>query len=152
MPDVSTRLDENTQPEPTTGCMLWIRSTDTNGYGMLCVDGRKRKAHRVAWELANGPIPAGLHVLHRCDTPACVNPAHLFLGTHTDNMRDCSAKGRTRGTAATYGTLTHCRQGHRFTAENTYNRVRGGSPRRQCRTCMREANRKNRRRNGQSQD
>ena len=54
-------------------------------------------AHRVAWVIANGrPIPDGLMVLHRCDVPMCVNPAHLFLGTQLDNMRDCKAKGRLR--------------------------------------------------------
>lgn len=54
-------------------------------------------AHRIAWQLANGPIPAGMMVLHECDNPPCCNPSHLFLGTASDNMRDCARKGRAGG-------------------------------------------------------
>ncbi|MGH7024521.1 MAG: HNH endonuclease signature motif containing protein [Caulobacteraceae bacterium] len=53
-----------------------------------------RYAHRLAWELANGPIPDGLLILHKCDNPVCCNPDHLFLGTAADNHADCAAKGR----------------------------------------------------------
>jgi hypothetical protein len=53
-----------------------------------------KKAHRVAWEVVNGPIPAGMFVLHRCDTPGCINSDHLFLGGHQENRDDCAAKGR----------------------------------------------------------
>lgn len=65
-----------------------------DGYGAFWFGRKRVGTHRVAWLLCNGPIPSGLHVLHRCDTPACVNPDHLFLGTHQDNMRDRDAKGR----------------------------------------------------------
>lgn len=66
------------------------------GYGIL-TKGRKTtlSAHRVSWEICFGPVQNGLHVLHKCDTPACVNPEHLFLGTQQDNMRDRNVKGRT---------------------------------------------------------
>lgn len=75
-------------------CHLWTGHTAGNGYGSIRTEDGPRYAHRVAWELANGPIPDGLYVLHRCDTPRCVNPAHLFLGTAKDNSDDCWRKGR----------------------------------------------------------
>lgn len=83
--------------EPNTGCWLWSRGTDQDGYGALKREGYSTRAHRASWEIHCGPILDGSHVLHRCDTPRCVNPGHLFLGTHTDNMRDMAAKGRQRG-------------------------------------------------------
>lgn len=79
-------------PGPTA-CWLWVAARFRSGHGAFSVrlpDGRKatRKAHRVAWTLAHGPIPAGSHVLHTCGRPPCVNPAHLYLGDHSDNMAD----------------------------------------------------------------
>jgi hypothetical protein len=77
------------------GCILWIGCRDSHGYGQLRVGGRKKKlAHRLSYELSVGPIPEGLHVLHRCDTPLCINPDHLFVGTNSDNVRDKLSKGR----------------------------------------------------------
>lgn len=77
------------------GCWLWKRSLGVWGYGQTNLVGLPPKAHRASWVLHYGPIPAGLCVLHRCDTPACVRPDHLFLGTHADNVADRDAKGRT---------------------------------------------------------
>ena len=77
------------------GCHLWLAAKhDRWGYGAFYIDGQMRPAHRAAWILAHGPILGGLWVLHRCDQPACVNPDHLFTGTHADNMKDMVAKNR----------------------------------------------------------
>lgn len=65
-----------------------------DGYALIRVGGRKNEGvHRVSYRLAHGEFDPSLHVLHACDTPLCVRPEHLFLGTHTDNMRDAAAKG-----------------------------------------------------------
>lgn len=77
-------------------CWLWKQSTRGPGYGSAFMDGRKMDAHRVAWTIACGVIPDGMLVLHTCDTPLCVNPAHLFLGTHKDNTADMIRKGRSK--------------------------------------------------------
>lgn len=85
------RLRSRVVPDPETGCHVWSSTLSTGGYGRVLVSG-----HRLAYELANGPIPEGLLVLHKCDNPACCNPDHLFLGTAGDNMADKSRKGRHR--------------------------------------------------------
>ena len=78
------------------GCWEWQGGRAAFGHGLIHLgNGNKLvQAHRVAWELANGPIPDGLCVLHHCDNPPCVRPTHLFLGTLGDNARDMVAKGR----------------------------------------------------------
>ena len=81
-------------------CVIAEGTRNRDGY-VVSWRGRKTLfAHRIAWEEANGPIPGGLCVLHRCDNPPCCNPAHLFLGTRSDNLRDMWAKGRGRATHA----------------------------------------------------
>lgn len=87
--------DFNGKTEPgENGCALWTGCLFRDGYGRIDIGCWPRRAHRIAWTIAHGPIPAGLWVLHRCDTPRCVNPAHLFLGTHQDNIDDMVRKGR----------------------------------------------------------
>lgn len=92
------------QLDPSTGCWLWVGGVNSDGYGTWTAHG-ETKAHRASWVLHNGAIPAGKHVLHKCDQPNCVNPDHLFLGTHQDNMADLRAKGRAYGAKgeANYG-------------------------------------------------
>lgn len=80
-------------------CWEWTASRGSSGYGHILSGGSPAKmtsSHRVAWEMANGPIPDGLHVCHTCDNRRCCNPAHLWLGTAKQNNNDCQAKGRRR--------------------------------------------------------
>lgn len=83
-------------PVTETGCWIWEKSIARKGYGIMWVQNEKNGAHRYSWELYHGPIPKGMFVLHKCDVPSCVNPDHLFLGTHQDNMDDMRSKGRER--------------------------------------------------------
>lgn len=92
---VVDRFEAKIERCPMSGCWLWSDAPDDCGYGRLGLPGNQMvKAHRLSYELHRGPIPDGLQVLHSCDTPPCVNPDHLFLGTHDDNMADRERKGR----------------------------------------------------------
>ena len=127
-------------------CWLWTGSTRGRNkfrYGGIYFEGKHWSAHRLAWVIKNGPIPRvikgidgrGVCVLHRCDTPLCVNPNHLFLGTHRTNMEDVAKKKR--GCRHKH----FCVNGHRRTKETLYVSKRGF---RACRICHRNTERQRR--------
>lgn len=93
-------------------------TTVEHGYGQLCVAGAYKRAHRVVYEMLVGPIPTGAYLLHRCDVPACVNPAHLYPGTQKQNMADCIERGRFRA-GWHNAAKTRCSRGHEFNEANT---------------------------------
>jgi hypothetical protein len=88
------RLEEKSTPVPESGCWLWLGNPNASGYGLVTHMGRSILAHRAAHIIFKGAIPEGMEVCHKCDTPLCINPAHLFAATHGENMRDAHRKGR----------------------------------------------------------
>jgi hypothetical protein len=120
-------------------CWIWTGETDRHGYGRLRHKNRKWGAHRLAWTLANGPIPAELTVDHLCFNVLCCNPSHLRLLTHADN----AANQRS-------ARATHCTNGHEYTPDNTYLRPARGGGQRDCRACIRDRVRRYRSRKGAS--
>lgn len=109
----------------SNSCWEWM-GHKSKGYGMFWINGRMRHAHRLSYSyfVRN---PGKLHVCHHCDNPSCINPKHLFAGTHTDNMKDMCKKGRHWNEGK-----THCVNGHSFLGVNTIFRANGG---RDCRIC-----------------
>lgn len=119
------RFWRNIDKQPD-GCWLWTGSTDSDGYGLVW-QGRHVKAHRFAYALVHGAIPAGLQIHHRCEDPACCNPDHLELVSPREHQARHPLSGATAGKRE----QTHCKRGHPLAGENVY-RYRN---RRKCRAC-----------------
>ena len=106
-------------PVTETGCWLWLGCVDGCGYGMATIARKGFRAHRASWANVNGPIPIGGQILHRCDTPSCVNPMHLFLGNNASNVADKMAKGREAKGVALSEKIRGERNGHaKLSAQN----------------------------------
>lgn len=117
--------------EKSDGCWLWKGVRDRKGYGQIRFFGKITRAHRVSASLFQGRIiPSSLDVCHHCDNPPCVRPDHLFIGTRSDNMRDCQRKGRHPNPGPKR--KTHCPHGHPLDGINTYLDKNGH---RRCHVC-----------------
>jgi len=119
--------------DPESECLFWTganKSKRVNAHGHTKIDGRYIIVSRLVYVIFNGEISSGLFVCHTCDKGNCINPKHLFLGTHTDNMQDCLKKGRFKPLESL---KTHCNYGHEFNKENIYRQP--GKPGRKCRAC-----------------
>lgn len=119
---LAQRIMDRATPEPNTGCLLWTGAATRAGYGKVRVgslkDGTRRtvQTHVAVCEEVHGPVPAGHDVCHRCDTPACVEPTHLFIGTHRANMQDMSVKDRGRRGRIEYAAVRADRRASREVA------------------------------------
>lgn len=127
------RWREKINPEPNSGCWLWIGTITEDGYGRFWWRGRHRSAHRLAVMLAGREIPQHMQVDHKCRVRCCVNPDHLEVVTQQTNI----ARGRVGlKTAAAKRLITHCPQGHPYDARNT-GFMRGARRHRRCLACHR---------------
>lgn len=134
---MTERIEHRIEPEPNSGCWIWIGARDQDGYGRTDRMPGTRLAHRVIYQSLVGPIPEGLTIDHLCRVRCCVNPGHLEPVAHGIN----TLRGAT--VTAVNAAKTHCIYGHPFTPKNTYRRSNGN---RRCRMCLNAAVRRYQRR------
>lgn len=133
--DLELRFLKYVSPEPNTGCWLWQGYTNRAGYGAFQIRSKISVfAHRASWEIFKSKIPKRLYVCHKCDTPSCVNPDHLFLGSNSDNQKDSVIKKRHHESRKIL-----CKRSHPLIGSNLKINPNGS---RQCRKCCVIRNRK----------
>lgn len=121
-----------TYTERSGDCIVWVRTKDQHGYGMVSLEGKNRRAHRVAWVGTHGQdIPEGLTLDHLCRNRACVNPEHLEPVTHRENIL------RGENHVAVRAAMTHCPKGHPLSGDNL-DRWNAEQGKRRCRACVNE--------------
>lgn len=136
--DAADRFRRHVKTSGPNDCWEWQAQRNHAGYGIFHYDGRQQRAHRIALAIATGIAPApGMFACHRCDNPACVNPAHLFVGSPADNTRDAIGKGRFVLPAGPHynSRKSACMRGHPLSGDNLVTRADG---RRACRQCHRD--------------
>lgn len=131
---VPVRLERLSARCPVTGCWFWLSELGGGGYGRLTVNGVRRSAHRLSYELIRGPIPEGLTLDHLCRQRSCINPDHLEVVTSREN----SLRGY--GVGAMCARQTHCKRGHAFTPEGVV--MDNGAAECRCRRCDSERSRR----------
>lgn len=118
-------------------CWEWIAAKNNKGYGQFRIGGVSKSTHRISYIIHKGEMPDGLMICHTCNNPTCINPNHLYAGTGKDNMKQSVREMRHHEQSK-----THCKNGHEFTEENTFLRVRKGrGTTRVCRECKRKSDR-----------
>jgi HNH endonuclease len=125
--NTAERFEAKYEPEPNSGCFIWIGARSKDGYGFITINNKMDRSHRVAWRLAGYVLLPGYQVLHKCDNRACVRVEHMFVGTNQDNVDDRMAKGGyLRGPRHPNARKTHCPHGHPYEGANLRINSSGG--------------------------
>ena len=133
--EVMTKVEGMSEINLVTGCWEWTAGRNALGYGQLYFKGFRSAATRIIYCAIHGPFDSALDVCHSCDNPLCVNPEHIRVDTHRNNLRDASKRKRLNGQWK-----THCKRGHPLSGDNLY--IDPSSGFRQCKACCRERQRR----------